>query len=61
MSGIKQYYALTATNKIIPLGKFKNFNEAWEYAEYETTKSYMWIFRKEILREVLAKVEEMEA
>jgi hypothetical protein len=42
---LKKYFLLNPKNEIEFLGEFENFNEAWDFANYELDKPFIYIYK----------------
>lgn len=54
---MKKYFALSNHGKLIYLGEFSKYSDAYEYAEYEQDINFIWIFKESKLEELKFRID----
>ncbi len=55
---LKRYYILTAHLDVVYIGEFKNFSDAWDFCEYESNLSFVYLFKEENLLKLSDTIQE---
>lgn len=56
---MKKYYAFTPHNKLVYIGEFNSFGEAFDYADYEININHVWIISDVRLAELRLHIDEI--
>ena len=54
---MKKYYALSNHGKLIYIGEFKCYSDAYEYADEEANLNFVWIFKESKLEELKIRID----
>ena len=54
---MKKYFAFTNHSKLIYLGEFKCYSDAYEYADEKANINFVWIFKESKLEELKIRIE----
>ena len=54
---MKKYFALSNHGKLVYLGEFDSYSDAYEYAEYEKDINFIWIFKESKLEELRIRID----
>lgn len=53
---LKRYFYATRDNRIIFLGRFPSFSDAYDFADYDLNVSFVWIYSEDRLREMVRTI-----
>lgn len=54
---MKKYFAFTNHGKLVYIGEFKCYSDAYDHADYELNINFVWIFKEAKLEELKIRIE----
>lgn len=54
---MKKYFALSNHGKLVYLGEFNSYNDAYEYAEYDIDMNFIWVLQESKLEELKIRID----